>query len=352
MNRRQFLQLAVASTATAALVQAAEPATRPANALPRWRGFNLLEMFDPWHVRAFNEADFEMLAGWGFNFVRIPLSYWCWSTPQNPAVIDPAKLKPVIDVVAMGRRHGVHVNLNLHRIPGYCVNPPREPAVLWTDPAMQSAAVAQWSHLAEVFADAPASTLSFDLINEPPDLHDELYIDVVTQLVSAIRAKNPERLIIADGLKWGTKPVPGLAQLKIGQSTRGYSPMQLSHYKAPWINGSRNWSAPTWPMQIGAQTWDRTRLQNDVIQPWQKLQQQGVGVHVGEWGAWNHTPHDVVMPWMNDCLTLWKDAGWGWSLWNLYGGFGILDSDRKDVRYENFRGHLLDREMLELLRAN
>jgi endoglucanase len=31
-------------------------------------------------------------------------------------------------------------------------------------------------------------------------------------------------------------------------------------------------------------------------------------------------------------------------------GFSILDSERKDVRYENWRGHKLDRKMLELLR--
>jgi endoglucanase len=54
---------------------------------------------------------------------------------------------------------------------------------------------------------------------------------------------------------------------------------------------------------------------------------------------------------VRDQLDLWKEAGWGWSLWNLYGGFGILDSGRSDVEYEEFRGHKLDREMLKLLQA-
>ena len=52
---------------------------------------------------------------------------------------------------------------------------------------------------------------------------------------------------------------------------------------------------------------------------------------------------------MRDLLALWKDAGWGWSMWNLRGAFGIVDSERADVRYESFNGHKLDREMLELL---
>jgi len=33
------------------------------------------------------------------------------------------------------------------------------------------------------------------------------------------------------------------------------------------------------------------------------------------------------------------------------GSFGVLDSGRKDVAYEDFRGHKLDREMLDLLRS-
>jgi endoglucanase len=53
---------------------------------------------------------------------------------------------------------------------------------------------------------------------------------------------------------------------------------------------------------------------------------------------------------MRDCLTLWKEAGWGWALWNFRGPFGILDSRRADVAYEDFHGHQLDRKMLTLLR--
>jgi endoglucanase len=43
-------------------------------------------------------------------------------------------------------------------------------------------------------------------------------------------------------------------------------------------------------------------------------------------------------------------AGWGQALWNLKGDFGVLNSGRKEVVYENFKGHKLDRRMLELLR--
>ena len=77
-----------------------------------------------------------------------------------------------------------------------------------------------------------------------------------------------------------------------------------------------------------------------------------IGVHVGEFGVYNQTPHEVTLAWMRDILASWKTAGWGWALWILRGSHGILDSERSDVEYESFRGHKLDRTMLELLRCS
>jgi endoglucanase len=86
------------------------------------------------------------------------------------------------------------------------------------------------------------------------------------------------------------------------------------------------------------------------VEPWREMERMGAKIFVGEWGCWNRTPHAVTLAWMRDFLTLWKHAGWGWALWCFRGSFGILDSGRSDVRYENWRGHKLDRKMLELLR--
>ena len=70
---------------------------------------------------------------------------------------------------------------------------------------------------------------------------------------------------------------------------------------------------------------------------------------VGEFGAFNKTPIDVVRRWMEDMLLNWREAGWGWALWNFRGSFGIADSGRADVDYEDWRGLKLDRETLKLL---
>jgi len=322
-----------------------------ASHLPRWRGFNLLEKFVGEHNRRFPESDFEWIAEWGFDFVRLPLSYRCWVEAGDWMKLREDVLKEIDQAVEFGRRHGVHVNINFHRAPGYCVNPPGEPLDLWSNDEALKVCSFHWAHFARRYKGIPNTQVSFDLLNEPGDIPEATYVRVAKRLVEAIRAEDPDRLIIADGLRWGRDPVHGLVGLGIAQSTRGYDPMQISHYKASWIGGSDRWSVPTWPLKRDGDVWDKERLYRERIEPWKALERKGVGVHVGEWGAFQHTPHKAAIAWMRDSLELWKAAGWGWAMWNFRGSFGVLDSGRADVKYEDFRGHKLDREMLDLVRA-
>jgi endoglucanase len=353
MDRRRFLGAAAAGAAALAsmrstAVSAAEPT---AAKLPRWRGFNLLEKFTAGQNAPYVERDFAWLAGWGFGFVRLPLSYHCWSPPDEPRKLDEKVLKELDQAVEFGRQHGIHTNLNLHRAPGYCVNRPPEKRVLWDDEGVLDDCAWLWGHLAERYRGRPSREVSFDLLNEPGAIPEAKYVKVVKRLTEAIHAADPQRLVIADGLRWGNDPVFGLADAGVAQSTRGYQPMQVSHYHASWIDGSDTWPEPTWPLNPGVKDqFDKERLHRQQILPWQQLEQRGVGVHVGECGAFNKTPHAVVLAWFGDCLDLWRAAGWGWSMWNLRGSFGIVDSGRQDVTYEDFDGHKLDRKYLELLR--
>jgi endoglucanase len=360
MNRRDFLKTTAGAAllcASPALVSSAAQAPVISHSkLPRWRGFNLLEKFtkrkdgNP----PFLPSDFEWMQEWGFDFARLPMSYHCWAEPDPERWLNlrEEELVHVDQAVELGRKHRVHINLNFHRAPGYCVNPPREPLELWTDERALEACAFHWAHFAKRYKGIPNHEVSFDLLNEPPDIADEPYIKVIRRLVAAIRAEDPQRLIVVDGLRWGRDPVHGIEDLKVAQSTRGYDPMGISHYKASWVRGSDTWPEPTWPVkQNDKVVWDKDRIRRERIRPWQELEKKGVGIHVGEWGAFNRTPHAVALAWMRDLLDLWQEAGWGWALWNFRGSFGILNSGRTDMAYEDFRGQKLDRKMLELIQA-
>ncbi|MBV8879965.1 MAG: cellulase family glycosylhydrolase, partial [Planctomycetaceae bacterium] len=105
----------------------------------RWRGFNLLELFRKEEAKPFREEDFRTIAEWGFNFVRLPMDYRLWIRDGDWRKIDDDALKTVDAAVELGKKYGVHVSLNFHRGPGYCVNPPKEAKDLWTDPDAREA---------------------------------------------------------------------------------------------------------------------------------------------------------------------------------------------------------------------
>ena len=147
---------------------------------------------------------------------------------------------------------------------------------------------------AKRYKDVPSSRLSFDLVNEPLELDvitREEHKRAISAAVRAIRAVSPDRLIVADGMGGGNIPCPELAELHIAQSCRAYQPMTL-------------------------------------------------------------TLHRVVLDWMSDVMDVLQGYNIGYALWNFRGQFGILDSQCKDCRYEDWRGHLLDRQMLEILKAH
>jgi hypothetical protein len=73
------------------------------------------------------------------------------------------------------------------------------------------------------------------------------YFAVVKQMVEAIRAEGPGRLVLCDGLDYGTLPPLSLRALGVGLCTRGYRPMNVSHYRASWVKGADRWPLPEWP---------------------------------------------------------------------------------------------------------
>ena len=316
--------------------------------LPRWHGFNLLNKFNGRNAR-FDEPDFEWIAELGFNFVRLPLDYRMWIENNDWTKFHEPTLKEIDEAVEWGGKHGVHVCLNFHRAPGYTVARPPEAKSVWSDDEALRVCTLHWVTFAKRYAGIPNRRVSFNLFNEPARLEPERYRRVVSHLVEAIRQQDQNRLIICDGREWGNVPPTELLHLGVAAATRGYVPMRMTHCQASWVDGADKWPEPVWPLEEGDSLWNKEMLHKRMIAPWKKLEAQGIGVMVGEFGTFNRTPHKVTLAWLRDNLDLWKQAGWGWALWNFNGDFGILDSKRADVNYENWRGHKLDRAMLELL---
>ena len=477
--------------------------TPTAQKLPStWRGFNLLNMFMKGNDdRPFDEEEFKMMADWGFNFVRVPMDYRLWIIDNDWNKINESVLKRVDKAVEYGIKYDIHICLNFHRAPGYTVASPAETTDLWTQAEPQEAFASMWAEFARRYKNVPNEYLSFNLVNEPGNMEEDLYVAVVEKTANAIWEQDPDRLIIADAINWCLTPSYKIKDIGIAQATRGYYPNTLSHYRAEWMEGSEDYLLPAWPIvlipkfltakgktdvphgvyniehdfdesynldinvgivsneaklivkadgneiynkmfksgkgegewteEVYVEAWDVYQniydkdyrveipagtkllaievtdgdwmtvndmkftpvsdgngktfsltpttpdwgleipavkidadgvvimegddvhdgewLKETYFKQWEDLINSGGGAIVGEWGSYNKTPHDVTLRWMKDNLENFKDIGIGWALWNFNASFGIINSGREDVEYEDFNGYDLDREMLDLL---
>ena len=356
-NRRDFFKtVAVGAVASAWPAHAGQPKRKEKptslpsqTVLPRWRGFNLQYFFTEGRYSEPVEDDFRWIRDLGFDFIRLPMSYRIWIDGDDVYRIKEAPFENIDRVVEWGQKYKIHTSLNFHRGPGYCINRGEtEPFNLWKDKEALDAFCFHWALFARRYRGIPSSNVSFDLINEPQSTTGD-YERVVRAATKTIRDADQKRLVIIDGLKTGNEPVPEVTDLGVGQSCRGYIPAGISHYRAGWVDKKSTFPEPIWPDEQGkTHRWDRQRLEEHYAR-WANLAKKGVGVHCGEAGAYNKTPHKVVLAWLRDILEILTGHGIGLALWNFRGAFGILDSGRKDVDYEDFHGHKLDRELLELL---
>lgn len=198
-------------------------------------------------------------------------------------------LREIDEALALGKRYGLHVQLRFQ-----------------TDPEEQKGSYRQGAWLAKRYRDIPNDALTFNA--------------VLGAAIEAVHAEDPKRFVLLDGVNAGCEPDPAFFNMPlVGQAMRGCAP------------------GPDSPAKFD-------------IRPWKLAADRGEFCFVGEFGGFDRMPHERLLAWMEDRLLYFKRQGWGWCLCDMNGPSGFLDSGRKDVDYEDFNGHKLDRKLLELLR--
>jgi endoglucanase len=336
-------------------------------------GFNLLEMFiyvgEP--SPGFRADDFARIHEWGFNFARLPLDYRFLTHDTGGDDFNAETLRQIDRAVGYGEEFGIHVSINLHHAPGFCINTPRETWTLWTSPEAKMENERIWGMFARRYDGL--DHVSFDLVNEPTGCESETYAAFVREMVEAIRCVDGDRFIIADGYDVGRRVIEGVEDLGIGQSLHCYEPVWVTHHLAPWVPAMLEYTEPPaypgplpkreeydarfgpdhparWVVdRYGAGEMDREWLRRE-LQPWFDYAARGNWVHCGEFGVYHTAPRAAQLAWTEDLLALLHEHGIGWALWNLRGSFGVLETGREEAEMTRLpTGELLDAPLLELL---
>jgi len=321
-------------------------------------GFNMLWMFSyrGQEPKKADEKQLDFIGKHGFNFIRVPTDYNFWTKDFDYLHPDEKVFENIDAYLEECRKRKLHMCLNFHRAPGYCINANnREKHNLWTDEEAQEGFVFLWEYFAKRYKGISSSELSFDLLNEPPSVGQyeftrDNHEHVMRKTIKAIRDIDPDRQIVLDGISGGWEAIPELADAGVIHSGRGYAPFWISHHGAHWC-GDIKWPEPVYPGVMYGEYWDKDKLR-EFYKPWLEVEKQGVEVHIGEFGCFNKTPNDIALRWLGDLMEVFKENGWGYSMWNFEGSFGIVNHGRPGAVYKNIDGFDVDKTLLDIMLDN
>jgi endoglucanase len=168
------------------------------------RGINL--------AGALEERHFDVVREAGFDTVRLPVK---WQDEDGFERVD--------RTVERALARGLRVVLDVHHLDELSADPDRH----------RDGFLALWARIGEHYADADPR-LCFELLNEPHEpMTAGAWNELLGAALAAVRATNPERLVLAGPVQWNT--IGGLAGLvlpddeHLAVTVHYYSPFAFTH---------------------------------------------------------------------------------------------------------------------------
>lgn len=236
------------------------------------------EFWARFHDQFLTEADIARIAAEGFDHVRLAINSRVLLDDDGFALVD--------KLIGWCRTHRLWVILDLHGAPGGQTgtnidDSPNLRPELFEHPHYRAMTIDLWTMIAQRYRDEPV-VAGYDLLNEPlPNEYQYTYADrladLYRDLTTAIRAVDPNHLIIYEGSQWSTN---------------------WSIFTEVWDSNSmlqfhKYWSPPDLPsikqyLDIGA-----------------KL---GLPIYMGEGGENN-------LDWIQTAFQLYSDHRISWNFW-------------------------------------
>lgn len=191
-----------------------------------------------------------------------------------------------------------------------------------------------WRQIASDYADYPPE-LAFEILNEAHgNLDAEIWNKLIADTTKIIRESNPDRWIVIGGVNWNS--VTGLASLKLPENDpriavtfHYYSPMEVTHQGASWIEGdSSKWLGTTW---TGSQE-EQTQVQLDFNKALAFGYEHNVPIYLGEYGVYQEAAMDTRVTWTSAITRAAVERKMGYAYWEFYSMFGLYDPVTKSWR--------------------
>ena len=177
------------------------------------------------------EKDFETIASWGVDHVRLPVDYDVAELMEDGI----ARIRAAVDEA---KRCGLNVMLDLHKAPGYSFDAGEQESGFFDNRDYQERFLALWERMAEEFG-SDHENVAFDLLNE---ITDDSYLPawkkISTECVERIRRHAPETAIVIGSYDYNdvraVKDLDAPQDSLVAYSFHCYEPHDFTHQGAYW----------------------------------------------------------------------------------------------------------------------
>ena len=165
--------------------------------------------FDRLLTAFYGDADAAFLAELGLNCVRIPVNYRHLESDLRPLEIIEDGFRQLDRAVEAGAAHGVYSIIDLHALPGsqnqhWHSDNPTHRALFWEHRHFQDRVVNLWEAIADRYK-GNAWVAGYNLMNEPADESRAVVGPFYERLAAAIRAVDPDHILLFDGNTYSTE---------------------------------------------------------------------------------------------------------------------------------------------------
>jgi endoglucanase len=227
---------------------------------------------------------------------------------------------------------------------------------LFTDPAALKHFISLWDDLMSAIGDVPNSELAYEIMNEPTAENPEDWNRLVATAMKAIRAKEPNRVIVIGANMW---QIPqSFPYLKVPEGDKNiilsfhtYEPLFFTHHTANWVlgpiqdyKGPVNYPGPIidkatydklsaesaakikHPLETSVlDNWGPDRIRKEIEPAIIRAKELNLQLFCGEFGCLPTVPREARLAYYRDIVGVFESAGIAWCNWEYKGDFGIYE---------------------------
>ena len=182
------------------------------------------------------EKDFEIIAGWGLDHVRIPVDYNVMEKDDGTWNAD--GFRRIGEALNIAVRNGLKAVLDLHKTAGFSFDAGEKEEGFFTSESCQERFYRLWEEMARHFTDP--ENIAFELLNEVTDAaYIQAWNRISGECICRLRKIAPDSLILIgsyhNNAPDALKDLEAPADQKVIYNFHCYDPLNFTHQGAGWV---------------------------------------------------------------------------------------------------------------------